>query len=164
MSLLSFDEVIKYAILIEENGEAFYRYWANRTQNLKRQKFLDFLADEENAHKRIFKRIMNQLKTSDFKPDGIDNQQYEDYLKKVSQKIMFNREKFEEETKEVNDLISAVGFAMQKELDSLIFYVDLKMYVPHEHVEVMNKIIKEEQNHYTKLEKFKEKLLSHKKK
>jgi rubrerythrin len=161
MALLGVDELLKYAILIEENGEAFYRHWANRTENQNQKKVFKFLADEEKDHKRTFERMMNRLETTGVQPGGIDNKEYEDYLEKVSQEVMFNKKNFDEETKDVIDLSSAVNFAMKKELDSLIFYMDLKKFVPREHVEVMDKIIKEEQNHYTNLEEFKKQLLIH---
>ena len=139
---------------------AFLRAQAEGT-SLPGDVILTVLADEENGHKSTFEGMMSQLKTTGFQPEGIDNKEYEDDLKKVSQEVMFNKKNIEEETKDVIDLISALEFAMKKEFDSLLFYMDLKKYVPQEHLEVMDKIINEEQTHFKSLEEFKEKLLLH---
>lgn len=161
MGLLGVDELLGYAIRIEERGELFYRNWANRVENQGQKKVFNFLADEESAHKKTFECMMNLLKKADSQPEGIDNQEYEEYLKNISEEILFNDKNYEQKMKDIADVGSIVDLAMKLELDSIILYSDLKKFVPQEHIDVMEKIIKEEQSHYTNLEEFKKKLVLH---
>ncbi|UCH98072.1 MAG: ferritin family protein [Candidatus Aminicenantes bacterium] len=160
MSLLGVEEILKYAIRIEENGEAFYRQWAKRAENNDQKKIFNFFADEENDHKKAFQSLMEEVKTADSQPEGISNQDHVEYLKTFTEEL-FNEKTREKEMRNVTNLISAVEFAMKQELDSLLFHMDLKTFVPREHAELMDKIITEERKHYTDLGKFKERLLEH---
>ena len=153
MALLGVDEILGHAVRIEQKGEAFYRQWANKTEDKNQKKLFHFLADEEGNHQRILARLLEELKTVDFQPQGVNNEAYRERLE------MFTREIFLPEPQ--MDLNSALEFALQQEVVSILFYTDLKSYVPREHVEVMQHIINEEQKHLADLEELREKLLQH---
>ena len=52
-------------------------------------------------------------------------------------------------------LPEAVEFAMRQELDSVLFYLELKAFVPSEQEEMIEAIVKEERRPYATLLKFK---------
>jgi rubrerythrin len=160
MALLGADEILGHAVRIEENGEVFYRQWANKTEDKNQKKLFHFLADEEKEHKKAFMRLLEELKAANLQPQGVDNEAYREHLESFTQEI-FPPGPQEKEMQEVIDLNSALKFALQQEAVSVLFYTDLKNYVPKEYVEVMQHIINEERKHIADLEELQEKLRQH---
>lgn len=154
MSLLSAGELLKFAVMIEENGEKFYRNWAAKAQNDEQKSFFTRLADEEIKHKHMFAELKSIV--GDQPADDIENQGlYDAYLRTFSEEVLFNEKSKEAEKAAVTDMKSAVEFAMKQELDSLLFYTDLKNYVPKKHEDAVEKIKQEERRHFTDLAVFK---------
>ena len=44
------NEILQFAIRIEENGEKFYHHAARITKDEDTKKMFEYLADEENSH------------------------------------------------------------------------------------------------------------------
>jgi rubrerythrin len=160
MALLGVDEILGYAVRIERQGEQFYRQWADNTEDQHQKKLFNFLADEEKNHEKTFMRLLEELKAAGFKPQGTVDKAYLEHLEMYAREF-FQPEPLAREMKEVTDISSALQFALQQEAFSVLFYTDLKGYVPREHVELMQQVIEEEQKHIDKLEALRDKLLRH---
>lgn len=159
MSLLGAGELLKFAVMIEENGEKFYRAWAEKAESEEQKKFFNHLADEEIKHKKLFEEL--KAKVGEYKVDEVDIQgQYDAYLRTFTEEVLFNGKSQEAEMAKVSDMKAAVDFAMKQELDSLLFYTDLKNFVPKEHEDAVERIKQEERKHFTDLAVFKKKISS----
>ena len=158
MGLLGAGHLLRYAVRIEENGEEFYREWAGKTKDEDQRKFFNFFADEEGKHKKTFEEMLKEI--GDFQPEShlVANEEYNNYLKTFAEEMLFNEKFHQKEMKLVTDVISAMEYAMKLELDSILFYTDVKAFIPQSQLAVVDKIIEEERKHFTDLGEFKEML------
>ncbi len=147
----SFDEIVEFAVKIEENGEAAYRKFAEKfkeKEDFKLYEFFKNLADQEIEHKKIF---MNMLK----KNEGLNlentNTEYYDYFKSYVYDMVFPKEKLENAVNNISDLNKALQFAIRMELDSIMFYMDMKNLFGDKIKSDIDKIIEEERRHYLSL-------------
>lgn len=153
MSLLNAKQLVHYAVRLEENGERFYRRWAERAEKSEQKEFFLYLADEEVKHRRLFENLAEDV--SD-RPMDIDVYgEYMAYMQGFIDDTLFNEKVYSGEMDKIASLPEAVEFAMRQELDSVLFYLELKAFVPSEQEEMIEAIVKEERRHYATLLKFK---------
>ena len=154
MKIFDAKEIFKFAIRIEENGMKFYRYAAVITDDDEMRKTFNFLASEEARHKEIFEGLLSEVtKDTAFEtyPD-----EYFNYLKTYVDNVIFTDEQFEEAMSNVKDTLGSINFAIKRELDSILYYHEIKKVVPEKQYGLIDEIIEEERKHYTKLIDIKE--------
>ena len=154
MRVFDAKEIFKFAIRIEENGMKFYRYAAVITDDDEIRKTFNFLASEEARHKEIFEGLLSEVtKDTAFEtyPD-----EYFNYLKTYVDNVIFTDKQFEEAMSDIKDTLSAIDFAIKRELDSILYYHEIKRFVPEKQHNLLDEIIEEERKHYTKLIDIKE--------
>jgi rubrerythrin len=156
MAIFEAKEIFKFAIRIEENGEKFYRFASNLADDEETKKVFNYLGDEEVKHKKTFIRLLSEI-TKDVSFENYSDE-YFDYLRCYVDNVIFTEEQLEKQQKEVKDVLSAVKFAMQKELDSVLYYHEVEKFVSPEQRNLIEKIIEEERKHYAKLSEMKENL------
>jgi len=149
-------EIFKFAIRIEENGEKFYRFASNLVEHEETKKIFNYLADEEMKHKEIFTGLLSGI-TKDVSFDNYSDE-YFDYLRYYIDNIIFTEEQLKVQEKEVKDVSSAIKFAMQRELDSILYYHEVEKFVSKDKKSLIEKIIAEERKHYAKLSEMKKNL------
>ena len=148
MALLNIEKLLDFAVRMEEMGEKFYLAWAEKAKAKSLQMFLLHMAQEDAEHKKSFENLKKEAVV--IKPEPAESQlEYEQDFKDVSEKIIFSQQ----EINNVKDLPAAIELAKKQELDTQLFYEDLKKYLALEHKEIINKIIAEEEEHLAKLEK-----------
>ncbi len=150
-------DIINIAVKIEENGERFYREAAERAQAPELKEVLLMLAKDELKHKDIF---INMLKDLNF-PDEPLSDEYQNYLKAYTQRLIF-QDKSSDFIEKMNkfDQIWALDFAMQRELDSILYYYELKNVVAKNNHKLIDMIIVEERSHFEKLSNIKSILIN----
>ena len=154
MKIFDAKEIFKFAIRIEENGMKFYRYAAVITDDDEMRKTFNFLASEEVRHKEIFEGLLSEItKDTAFEtyPD-----EYFNYLKTYVDNVIFTDKQFEEAMSDIKDTLSTIEFAIKRELDSILYYHEIKRFVPEKQHNLLDEIIEEERKHYTKLIDIKE--------
>jgi rubrerythrin len=160
MSLLSADKLLEIAIMLEDNGEKFYRRWAEKMEAEDRKKFFLLLADEEIEHKKLFEEMREKIENGG--PDAAAemdvSKEYDDYIKTFSEEVLFNEEELEDAMAETTGLRIAIEYAIKQELDSLLFYTELMVFVAKEHIPLVRRIREEEQQHFVKLTQLRKKL------
>ncbi len=156
MAIFEAKEIFRFAIRIEENGEKFYRFASNLTEDSETKEIFNYLADEEIKHKEIFTGFLSEI-TKDVSFDNYSDE-YLDYLRSYVDNVIFTDEQLEEQRKKVNDVLSAVIFAMQRELDSILYYHEVEKFVSESKKNLIEKIIAEERKHYAKLSEMKKNL------
>jgi rubrerythrin len=149
MSLLNVNDLVQFAVRIEENGERFYRAWAKRVSDPVQAAFFTKLADDEVKHKEIYATMLGRIGPSE--PDMETYEEYMAYLRMFTEGVLFNEEKNSREMAAVNSVGDALDFAAKQELDSILFYLELKTFVPKAQEETINEVVKEERRHYIAL-------------
>ncbi|MBN1196688.1 MAG: ferritin family protein [Candidatus Aminicenantes bacterium] len=153
MSLLNARQLVHYAVRLEENGERFYRRWAKRVENPEQKAFFMHLAEEEVKHRRLFESLAEQVRDRPMDTDVYG--EYMAYMQGFVDDTLFNEKVYGGEMEKIDSLAEAVEFAMRQELDSVLFYLELKTFVPSEQEQTIETIVTEERRHYATLLKFK---------
>jgi rubrerythrin len=65
--------------------------------------------------------------------------------------VVFKREDLEREWSDDKDLAGAIEFAIRKELDSILYYHEIKSFVEEHQHKMVDGIIAEERKHFVKL-------------
>lgn len=149
-------EVFKVAVRIEENGEKFYRKMSEKFQDPEVKQLFTLLANDEIAHKKFYQEVL--LKIGDYKPYESYSGEYMAYLRSYADRVIFNQEAFEKQLKEINDVESAIDFAIGAELKSIQYYHEIKELVPKENHQKVDRIIEEERKHFIKLSEIEKRL------
>lgn len=148
---LQIREVLKIAMKIEQNGENFYKEYAERSASKEIKEVFNFLAAQEVEHYRRYERMLKTLKPAQIEkryPGRIDA-----YLKALAKESVFKKDK---EAKAALDRIDndreALEFAKEIEVDSIIFYEQMKKTLPFSEKKVIKEIIVEEERHLKMIE------------
>ncbi|OHD19883.1 MAG: hypothetical protein A2086_02675 [Spirochaetes bacterium GWD1_27_9] len=153
MQSYSPSEIYQFAVKIEENGKIAYEYFEKKFSDPKLKKIFNFLASEEVKHKETFEKILTKIE--DYS-SGYYDDQYFLYIRAFADNVIFTKEKFEKEIDKITDALSALDFAMKKELDTINYYYALKAFVKEDKQNLIDDIIKQERNHFLTLSKIKE--------
>lgn len=145
-SRYSLRELVEIAIQIENGGERFYRYSAEKNEKL-RDAFL-FLADEEKRHATLFQGLLGP----EYDESGIDITEAIPYIRAIVDstvlRYLLERREFPEKTGRVSEVLE---FALGLEKESLLFYYQLLERIEERRKVVVEKIISEEKKHIEKI-------------
>jgi len=154
MNVFDAGEIYQFAIKMEENGERFYRHAAKITEDEEARYLFNFLADEEVNHKKIFSELLSKIKP--FEPDERYPGEYMEYLRDLlDNRAVFSKKKLDAEFQVVKDTLSALNFAINREMDSILYYSEMKNLVEKSQQNAIDRIIEEERKHFAKLSDFK---------
>jgi rubrerythrin len=142
-------DAVECAVQIEENGETFYRRMAEKFDDPEVKELFTFLIKEESKHKEVFAGMLSQLE----KHTTLENytEEYYAYLKAYVEKVIFSPERLEEEMGRIKDKKSAIDFAIRAELETILYYEEMKKLVKEKDQELIEKIIAEERKHFLEL-------------
>lgn len=153
MSLFEPSEVFQFAIRIEENGEKFYRQMIQKFEEPTVKELLSFLADEEIKHKKIYEEMVSKIEK--YEPFETFPGEYFAYLRAYADNIIYTQKKFDEETANIKDINAAIDYAINAELDSVLYYQEIKNLIPENQRKTIDGIIEEERRHFVKLSEIK---------
>ena len=153
MSLFEPSEVFQFAIRIEENGEKFYRQMVQKFDYPKVKELFSFLADEEIKHKKIYEEMVSKIEK--YEPFETFPGEYFAYLRAYADNIIYTQEKFDEEIANIKDIDAAIDCAINAELDSILYYQEVKNLVSENQRKTIDGIIEEERRHFVKLSEIK---------
>ena len=148
-------EIFEIAEQIERNGAAFYRQAALRfDDNMQVKNLLLELAGQEDEHEKIFSEIQQRVSKEDI---SVKDELTCQYLDAVAGQFVFEEGETEKELAEKMSLQDIFDIAIQKEKDSIIFYIGLKSsLISTEDKKAIDSIISEEQRHFVDLMKYAE--------
>ncbi|NOZ64335.1 MAG: ferritin family protein [Caldiserica bacterium] len=156
MSIFSVSEVLQFAVGMEEAGEKFYRQLSSNFKEETLQNVFNFLAEEECKHREVFANMA--LEVEKYEPPENYPQEYFSYLRAYADQVIFSNKLEEEARQSLRSLLSALDFAMRRELDSILYYQELKGAVPEGEHSVVDMVIEEERKHFLKLLEIKKRL------
>jgi len=147
MGVFAASDIVEVAIRIEENGVNFYKFAEQIAKQEEAKKLFAQLADAEVAHKRIFEGLL--AKIENYTPPERYAGEYSDYVRSyVDNNLIFTKEVMDQELAKVTDTIGAFDFAIRRELDSILYYHEVKNLVPPAQHETIEQIIAEERKHF----------------
>ncbi|MFN3966259.1 MAG: ferritin-like domain-containing protein [Endomicrobiia bacterium] len=143
-------ELVEFAIQIEKNGEAFYLAVSKKTKSQEIKEAFIYLAQEEVRHRKIYEGLLKTVEN--YQPREIYPEEYFQYLRAYAdQHIFVKNNEIEEKASKVKSDIEAIDIALGFEKDSILFYIEMRNFVPDNEKPIIDKIIEEEHRHYTKL-------------
>jgi rubrerythrin len=145
MSIYQGSDIFQFAIRMEENGERFYRYAASIAKDNKAREIFNHLSSEEVNHRKLFADMFSKIDT--YMPKETYPGEYMAYLQSyVDGKAVFTPVA-EKEIAGVTDVTAALDFAIQRELDSVLYYSEMKKYVTTSAQNLLEQVIEEERKH-----------------
>jgi len=154
MKLFESNEIFLFATRIEENGEKFYRHAAKMAKEKEPRALFTFLADEEVRHRKTFEEMLSKMERRDVEESypGEYLAYLHDYL---DNKIVFSQGAKDSEYPEVKDTLSAIDFAIQREINAVLYYHEVKRFVALSQQDDLDMIIEEERRHFSQLTEMK---------
>ncbi len=150
MQVFKASDIVEIAVRIEENGVNFYRFAEQLAKQEEAKKLFASLAEAEVAHKRTFEGIFAKMDKST--PPESYQGEYAAYLRAyVDNNIIFTKEVMDKELAKVKDTIAAFDFAIKRELDSILYYHEIKRLVSESQHATIEEIIEEERKHFSLL-------------
>lgn len=145
-------DVVNFAIRIEENGERFYREAAGIVIDRPAKELFEQLAEAETVHRKTFEKLLSGL--GDYRPAETYEGEYLAYLKDfIDGKAVFRDHPNIAQLAKASSVVGALDFAIQRELDSILYYQEMKKFMGAAHTEPIDLIIDEERMHFALLSK-----------
>ena len=155
MESLTISDVLNFAVRIEEIGELFYRKAALIVSGPEEVTLFHRLAEEEIRHKEIFKEMLKKA-GGEIPPESYPGEYFKYLRGFIDGKVIF-KEGVKDLIEEIKDTKSALDFAIQRELDSILFYHEIRELVLETQKKMVNEIIREERKHFEILSQIRKK-------
>jgi rubrerythrin len=84
--------------------------------------------------------------------------EYFGYLKAYADTLIFTKDKLEKEVEKITTGIEAADFGIRRELDSILYYQEIKSYVPEKETSSIDAVISQERLHFMRLTQLKKTL------
>ena len=150
MAVFEASDIVEVAVRIEENGANFYRYAVQLAGKEEVKALFQRLAEEEGKHRQTFAGILAGM-SRNLPPEGYDGE-YAAYLDDyVANHLVFTAEAFAAELAKLRNEQSALDFAIQRELDSIHYYREMREMLPAGDCAAIDRIIAEEKEHFIRL-------------
>jgi rubrerythrin len=147
MGVFNASDVYRIAMRIEENGVNFYRFAAQLVKEEEAKKQFEWLAGEEEKHKAAFSDMLSKIESHD-PPEGYPGE-YAAYLHDYADNnLIFKKEVMDAEMAKITDTASAIDFAIRRELDSIVYYHEIKGFINKAQHGAIDGIINEERRHF----------------
>ena len=156
MNIFDVTEIYQFAVQIEENGEKFYRAMVEKFDDQKVKELFGFLAEEEVRHEKVFKEMLANIE--EYNPQESYPGEYFDYLHAYADNLVFTLDKIDDGINSVTTVDEALQFAIGKELDTILYYHEMRNVVPEHQQKLVDDIINEERKHVVKLTEMKRQL------
>lgn len=149
-NIFSGSEIVEMAVQIEKNGRDFYNKVAVSSKNKGVKKIFEHLSGQEERHIKIFEGMLFAVKK--YEPVEAYTDEYFGYMKALAEEHIFTKEKKGNEiAKTVKDDARAIELGIDFEKDSILFYHEMKNFVPEAEHSIIENLLKEEQRHLKKL-------------
>lgn len=148
-------ELLDFAVEKEEESYALYKELAEKVEKKELEELFTELMNEERSHRESYASMLSAAE--DQRSPGVkDDDEYGLYLKTL---IEEQRRLSGSPPVRVDRIGEVLDYAIQREKDSVLFYVGLKDYVPKKDRETVETIIREEGRHIVKVSQLKDELV-----
>ena len=147
--MFSLGEIIDLAIQIEKNGEQSYRKAQNEVKDLELSSILEWLANDEKEHEKMFTRMKSEIN------EKIEDPALEEMGREILNSVL-GEQSFsmdDADFSRIKDLKTLFEISIEFEKDTILFYEMVKDFIDDGKVLAgIDKIINEEKKHVKKLE------------
>lgn len=150
MDVFKAGDVFEVALQIENHGERFYRHAVTLTDDPKTKEVFSFAADEEAKHRKLFEAMAAKVE-KDYQPPESYPGEYCNYVRAYADNLVFPEQEPDAQFSGIKNVEDAVEFAIQKEIESILYYLEMKNFVPAPQRDEVDRIIEEERKHYLRL-------------
>ncbi|HMA69277.1 MAG TPA: ferritin family protein [Candidatus Mcinerneyibacterium sp.] len=155
MAKIDKSKIIEFAVNIEQEGNHYYKKISSKMKDNKLKDVFDDLAKQEKIHEKIYRNLLNN-KSLNINPDFYPEEYYFDYASKV----IFDKDKLENEFNMIETPVDAFDFGIRRELDTILYYQEIKKVLENEDVKnKIDEILNEERKHFVRLNKLKDEWL-----
>jgi rubrerythrin len=150
--LFSIRELLEVAIREEQTGAAFYRRLAETTDDDDLEAFALRVAQMEDAHEELFIDLLERCREADIgrEPAG-------DYMSYMAQdRVLGSEADARRLAEDIDDPAEAADLALELERQTLLFFLEMKEFVPEEQARLLHDVIEEERQHVTDWMQFKQ--------
>jgi rubrerythrin len=154
---LGLNDIIEFAIRIEDSGEKFYRHAAAMSRDDEISAIFTRLANEEVYHKKFFMNLFSGMEKHP--PMEVSS---DDNTASLREYIDVNDVFSVDKEQALSNIISAgdaLDFAMKRELGAVLYYQEMKKSVTDRYSKMLDKIIETEWRHFKTLTDVKKKFL-----
>jgi rubrerythrin len=151
--LFSIRELLEVAIQEEQTGAAFYRALAQETDDDELEAFCIRVAEMEDAHENWFRDMLDRCRDAD-----IGREAPGEYLTYMAQdRVLTSVDDAAQLARSFEEDAEAVNRALALEREALLFFLEVKEFVPADQVAILEEVIDEERQHVTDWMQFKQK-------
>jgi rubrerythrin len=145
------NDIVRAAVEAEKKGKEFYECLAGRVGDEKIKALFTDLAQEELKHKDIFQALLDRLEPVEV-PAYSDQEEYDQYFDAlINSHMLFSCGWGEVMLDQVRTEQEALKLAMNFERDSLLFFKEMKEFVPAGERKIIDQCIDEERKHLVRL-------------
>lgn len=140
-------DILLAAQEIEQRGEVFYNRLVETTEDSELKEMFSFLAEEESKHLQIFKKLYERIGQIEL-PAWADSDEYIDYLNYLlDSHTLFRMGDIDELKKFVGTPEEALQRAMDFEKDTILFFTEMREFVPEGDKKHVQACVEEERSH-----------------
>ncbi|MEW6026428.1 MAG: ferritin family protein [Planctomycetota bacterium] len=145
------EEVFHIAVLIEQNGEKFYRHLETLVDEATTKEICLRLARQEHEHKLLFEKLLSDLVNSKSLQYNLKDLPQENlsYMKSLSESNVFARAlDLDAISKKIKNTRDAITTALGFEKDTIVFFLQMKKFTRPEWGQAeINNLIEQEEEH-----------------
>ncbi len=141
-------DIVRAAEEIEVRGEDFYRRLAAAAEDEETRRLFHWLMEEETAHRAIFSAMSERLDPVEL-PAWADDEEYLMYMRALLDAHTLFR--VDALPAEPGNRTEAVRFAMQFEKDTMLFFAEMRDFVPEGERKHIDACFAEERKHLKQL-------------
>jgi rubrerythrin len=148
-------ELLDFAMEKEDQSYALYKELSEKIEKQELKELFTQLMNDERRHKDTYSAMLSSAE-GERTPGVREEDDYGMYLKTL---IDEQRSLSASPPVRVENMAAVLDYAINREKDSVLFYVGLKEYLPRKDRETVEKIIKEEGRHVVKVSQLKKELV-----
>jgi hypothetical protein len=112
-----------------------------------------FIAKVYVGHKKFYEEVLSSIEN--YQPRENYPGEYFSYLRSYADNIIFSQKEFDRKLESITDVMSALDFAINAEVSSILYYQEIKNIVPESKHHQINRIVDEERKHFVMLSEMK---------
>jgi len=149
MSIFTASDALQFAIRMSEDGVLFYREAAARSDKREVKKLFNLLSLEEAEYKRTFEKFLSKVTLAE-PPEDYPGE-YLAYLHNYIDGKIFVALDNKSSLSESSDVETALNSAIQRKMECIHYYQELKAFVPIDDRTTIDKIIAEKRKHIVEM-------------
>ena len=143
-------EIAELGIQVEKNGKEFYQGLVRLADNDEIKKVFTDLAEAEERHIGIFRKIFDS--SCEYKPKGVYPDEYFAYMNALAGQYVFTqKDKGAEVARGVKNCSEGLDLGIRFEKDSILLYQEMRELVPEKDKSLVDELVAEEKEHLRQL-------------